>query len=123
MWTNREVTCHHYKGDTCHHCKGDTWHACMTTRGRVWSIDREDDMVTGHLLFDDVAFLDEWEVATWPKHGLPRGTHSLVVAFDKKLLERNRFEPWTSMGEESSQRLGTSLPTPWNLQLYVSEII
>jgi hypothetical protein len=30
--------------DTCHPCSGDTWHVCMTTRGRVRSADRADDV-------------------------------------------------------------------------------
>jgi hypothetical protein len=39
--------------------------------------------------------LGEWKSATWPRHGLPCSTHSLVNVIEKKLGSM-RFEPTTS---------------------------
>jgi hypothetical protein len=77
--------------DMCHHCKGDTWHVhamtwhvCTKTRGRARSVDRADRWVNRWSLLG-IRF-NEWRGATWPRHGLPHGTHGLVQAFFAKIL-------------------------------------
>jgi hypothetical protein len=45
-----------------------------------------------------------WYSATWPSHGLPRGTHILVEGFWKILFGSTRFETVTSgLGEMTWQ--------------------
>jgi hypothetical protein len=73
--------------------------------------------VAGHTSYTDVAYDDvavsDWQIwlnrlfdmwhhfglwygATWPSHGLPRGTVVLVVGLFQNFMESVGVEPWTS---------------------------
>jgi hypothetical protein len=112
-----------YGGDTCHHWKGDMCHARTTCVAGTdtWQVA---DVVIVHLLVDDMECFRPmvWchMAQTWASMWHPLvGLKFLVQNF----VGVSRIELETSHPAESSQRLGTSLPTPWRLQLYDSTII
>jgi hypothetical protein len=56
-------------------------------------------------------YLSECKGATWPSHGFPHGTHSLVKVFGKICLESTGVEPMTSGLGDALVRLGLPAPT------------
>jgi hypothetical protein len=73
-----------------------TWQRQVATSG---SPTTGDWSLTGiHLAVDKWQFFDELLGATWPSHGLPRGTMGLVNGFIcQKVLEPMGFKPMTSL--------------------------
>jgi hypothetical protein len=72
-----------------------TWQRQLATSG---SPTEGDWSVTGiHPTVDKWQFVDELLGATWPSHGLPRGTMGLVNGFIwKNVMESMGFDPMTS---------------------------
>jgi hypothetical protein len=65
-----------------------TWQRIVLLIGQVWQMWVNDCLTS-------VTIVGELNGATWPSHGLPRGTLSLVCCF-KKVVDSIGFNPTTS---------------------------
>jgi len=102
--------------DDVAHPYRDTWQT-MIGQGCVDRADRWTNRKLTHGSYDDV-----WEGATWPRHGLPHGTHWLA---------RCSFEKICGSPPESNRRAlirasdlaGSSLPTRPPLEIFSRRVL